>query len=326
MKAFHFSLLRILLVVAVAALAVSAQDKKEPSSGEVEAVKKINAAKDLPAKFKAAEEFMKKNSKSSLRPKVADYLVGQIGDVTDGAQRQAAIETYLKMFSSDSEKDLILPAQVDALALVDKVDEAFKLAPKAFEKSPDNVILLTQLALKGGAQAAQNQTQNAELTKQYGTKAIALIEADKKPAGATDDFWNNFKKQWVPELYQALGFVAFATKDEAETKVNFQKVIDLNPTNPRSYYVLGNIADNEYQHAAVDYNGASGAAKAELLKKAEVIMDQAIDYFAHVVGLTEGKAEFKPVHDQVLPVLQEYYKYRKGSLTGLDQLIAKYKK
>ena len=38
------------------------------------------------------------------------------------------------------------------------------------------------------------------------------------------------------------------------------------------------------------------------------------------------KPEYKQIHDNVLPALQETYKTRKGSLDGLEALIKQYKK
>jgi len=55
-------------------------------------------------------------------------------------------------------------------------------------------------------------------------------------------------------------------------------------------------------------------------------MDEVIEFFAHAVGLSEGKAAYQQLHDQILQDLQAYYKYRHGgSIDGLQQLIDKYK-
>ena len=325
MKVFNF-LPRILLSLVFVASLVVAQDQKPPSSGEVDAAKKVQTSQGVPAKLKASEEFMKKNAKSSLRIKVADYMAKEIGDVADPNQRLGYIESYGKIFSDEKEKELVLPYQVDALALVGKVDEAFKLAPKAIEKSPDNALLLTQLALRGSNAVRQGNANLTAATKEYSTQAIALIEADKKPAQVNDQFWAEFKPKWLPELYQALGFIAFNAGDAADARAKFQKSIELNPLNPNGYLMLASLADGNYQRAAMDYNTASGAAKDAALKKAYSHLDEVIDNYARVVALTENKAEYKQLHDQVLPALTDTYKIRKGSTDGLQDLINKYKK
>jgi tetratricopeptide (TPR) repeat protein len=325
MKAIHF-LPRILCTLLVMTSIALAQDQKPPSQGEMDAAKKVQDAKDLPAKMKQAEEFMKKNSKSSIRPKVAEHIAFEIGNVGDPGQRLNHIQAYSKMFSTDAEQSYILPSLVDAYAQTDKLDDAFKLAPKAFEKTPDNVLLMTQLALKGSNAVRQGNAQHAEASKQYATKAIEIIESDKKPATINDQFWGEVKTKWLPELHQALGFIAFAGGDAAEAKTRFQKVTEMNPGNPNGYLMLASFADGEYQRAAMEYNTASGAAKDAALKKAYGHLDTVIDYYARVVALTAPKPEYKQIHDQVLPVLQESYKIRKGSLDGLQQLVDKYKK
>ncbi len=316
---------RILCSLVVIATFALAQEQKPPSQGEMDAAKKVQEAKDLPLKMKQAEEFMKKNSKSSLRPKVAEHLAFEIGNVPDPNQRLSMIQSYSKLFSTEAEQTYVLPSLVDAYAQTDKLDDAFKLAPKAVEKSPDNLILLTQLALKGSNAVRQGNAQYADLSKQYATRAIEIVEADKKPASVNDQFWGEVKQKWLPELHQALGFIAFSGGDAAEAKMRFQKVAELNPLNPNGYLMLASFADGDYQRAAMEYNTAAGATKDAALKKAYGHLDTVIEYYARVVALTAPKPEYKQIHDQVLPVLQETYKIRKGSLDGLPQLVEKYK-
>ena len=317
---------RILFSLIVVAAIAFAQEQKPPSSGELEAAKKVQEAKDLPAKMKQAEEFMKKNSKSSLRPKIAEYLSIEIGNVMDPKQRLSYIESYSKLFSTDAEQSFLISSLVDAYAQTDKLDDAFKLAPKAFEKAPDNVLLMTQLALKGSNAVRQGNAQYAEPSKQYATKAIEIIESDKKPAQINDQYWVEIKQKWLPELHQALGFIAFSGGDSVEAKNRFQKVAEMNPLNPNGFLMLASFADGDYQRAAMEYNTASGPAKDAALKKAYEHLDLVIDNYARVVALTAPKPEYKQIHDQILPVLQETYKIRKGSLDGLPQLLEKYKK
>lgn len=317
---------RILFSLVFVATLGLAQEQKPPTQAEADAAKKVQTAQGIQAKLKQSEEFMKKNSKSTLRIRVADYMAKEIGDVIEPNERLGYIESYTKIFSDDKEKDLVLPYKVDALALAGKVDEAFKLAPKALEASPDNVLLLTQLALRGSNLVRQGQADLAAPTKQYATQAIALIEADKKPAPVNDQFWGEFKQKWMPELYQTLGFVAFSAGDAPDAAAKFKKSIELNPLNPNGYLMLASLADGNYQRAAMEYNTASGPAKDAALKKAYSHLDEVIDNYARVVAITEPKPEYKQIHDQVLPALQETYKIRKGSTDGLQDLISKYKK
>lgn len=328
MKTICSQIPRTILLLILAATIILAQDKKEPqvTSGEADAAKKVQAAKDIPAKFKAVEDYMKKYAKGTTRPKVAEYMANEVGNVTDGKQRLGYIETYNKLFNDDSEHELIVAAHVDALAITDKVDEAFALSPKAFEKSNDNVMLLTQLTVKGTQQVQRQQLQNADATKNYGKQAIYLMENNKKPGWMKDEDWQKFKSQYIGELYQSVGLVAYANKDAAEAKTFFTKSTEANPANPFSFVMLGELANMDYQTLAQEYTIASGAAKEATLKKAQEQLDIVIDQYAHAVGLMQGKPQYQAMQDQVLPSLQEYYKYRKGNTNGLQELINKYKK
>ena len=92
--------------------------------------------------------------------------------------------------------------------------------------------------------------------------------------------------------------------------------------------LLAYLANDEYKQVAEQHKAQSpGPLKDELLRQAHAKMDQIIELYARAVGLSEGNALYKQLHDQVLEDLQTYYKYRHaGSTDGLNELISKYKK
>ncbi len=141
----------------------------------------------------------------------------------------------------------------------------------------------------------------------------------------SDAIWAAYKTKELPRLYQLQGFLTLIGGDQAGAKIKLAKAIELNPTDPQTYWILGNVRDSEYQEIATKYKAATGPAQAELLKQAQAQLDQIIDDYAHVVALSEGKAEYQPMHDQALKALQAYYQYRRNSTDGLQQLIDKYK-
>jgi hypothetical protein len=62
------------------------------------------------------------------------------------------------------------------------------------------------------------------------------------------------------------------------------------------------------------------------LKKAQGLMDAAIDAYAHAVAVSEGNAALQPVRQQFMQDLEAYYKYRhNNSSAGMQELIDKYK-
>ena len=91
----HAILLCSLVLVfdtSITASALTWQDKtatiKLPEA-EAKAARAVEAAKDVNAKFAAAEEFLKKYPASKARPQVAGYIVNQLFGVTEPNQRLA---------------------------------------------------------------------------------------------------------------------------------------------------------------------------------------------------------------------------------------------
>jgi hypothetical protein len=91
--------------------------------------------------------------------------------------------------------------------------------------------------------------------------------------------------------------------------------------------LLGSITNDEYQKLALAYKSMSeGKERDDMLVKINVLMDKVIDYYAHGVGLSEGKPQYQNFHDQLLQDLASYYRYRhKNSTDGLQELINNYK-
>jgi hypothetical protein len=125
-----------------------------------------------------------------------------------------------------------------------------------------------------------------------------------------------------------MGILAFMSGNNDEARAKLDKAMTLNPSDPTNYYVLGSLVDSEYQKVAQEYKGLpAGKLQDDTLKQAYEKMDQVIEYFAHAIGLAEGDARYQQLHDGLLNVVQNYYKYRhNGSTDGMQQLIDKYKK
>jgi Flp pilus assembly protein TadD len=302
-------------------------DQPKVSSGEADLGKKIQSAPKLEEKFTHAQKLLEKYPKSALRPKVAEYLLNEISGVKDGEQRVSFIENYLGLFTEASEQELAVPYLIDAYTAAKRYDDAFGLAPRAVEKDPDNAVMLTQLAIAGGDLANAGKNDFVEPAKQYAAKAIALMEADKKPAGVNDAFWADFRKNWLPSLYQAQGIMLRAAKKPDEARASISKAISLSPANAFNYYLLGVMADEEYNAIAKQYQITPiGPAKEALLTKAQAKLDEVIDWYAQTLGKAALNPAYKSLQDNLRPNLEAYYKFRKGSLNGLQELIDKYKK
>lgn len=304
------------------------EQQQQPSEGERQAVVKIRDAKDAASKLQAAAEFVKKYPKSTMRKLVAVHVASSIASVQDDAQRVALCEKFLTTFNGPGEDEYINSTLIDAYLKLKRLDEAFQRAAAALEKNPDDVVLLTNMALIGTDQAKRGNAKFLQQSQQYGAKAIELIEADKKPASVEAAQWSEYKARWLPSLYQSLGILSLLAGNNADAIAKIEKAAALNSTDPFNYMLLGNIVNQEYQKTAEQYGKARlESDRAELLKKAHSQLDQIIDLYARAVALSEGRPEYQQLREQILQDLESYYKYRHGGSTdGLQQLIDKYKK
>jgi tetratricopeptide (TPR) repeat protein len=311
----------------------TAQDKNKDqkpqiSEGEQKALAKIEAAPDTAAKIQAITEFANKYPKSTQRAKVISYSLGEINKIPDQAQKIAMLEKMLTVFKEPTDADIINPFLVDAYVKAEKIDDAFRVASAAISRNPNDVAAMTQMTMVGVEQAKRQNPKYVQQSMQYGTKAIELIEAGKRPDQMDEAAWGEYRTRWLPQLYQSLGMLSMMSGNKEEAKTRLEKASSLNANDPFTFLLLGSLVEEEYRKFAEQHKAQSpGPLKDELLKQAHAKMDQVIEQYAHAVALSEGKPEYQKLHDQILEALDTYYKYRHaGSNNGLQQLIDKYKK
>jgi len=309
-----------------------AQDRAKPgqpdaSPEELSLAKAIMSAPDAAAKLKAAAELLKKHPKTALRPQVAGGLTGEIARVTDASQKISLAQDYQKIFTEQSEQDLILPVLMDGYADAGRADEAFSTGAAFLARQPDSVRVLVRLTQDGTDQAKKGNGKFVADSLKYGAKAIELIKADKKPADMDDAGWKQFKSSMLPGLYQTLGVLNVVTGDRAGAKASLLKATELAPSDAFNYLLLGGILNEEYQNEAKVYqNMPESAAKREALPRVLAMLDGVIDAYAHMIALSEGNAPLQPARQQYLQDIESYYKYRHNNSTeGLQKLIDKYK-
>jgi len=304
------------------------KSKEQATDAEFQAAKNVESGKDAAARLQAAGEFVKKYPKSTLLKQVATLVASKISEVQDATQKIGLAENYLTVFKGPAEQDVIAPMLIEAYFRANKPDDAFKLASAYFQRNPNDVPLLTNVTMNGVEQVRHRNNQYVAQTKQYGSKAIEQIQADKKPELLTDAQWSEYKTKWLPLLYQQLGLMSLLTGDSAEAKARLEKAMSLNPSDPFNYYFMGGLINDQYQKLAAQYKGMlPGPEQDQTLKQALAQLDQVIDLYAHSAALSEGSPSYKGVHEALLPDLETYYKYRhNGSTEGLQQLIDKYKK
>jgi len=303
--------------------------KQQPAASDAEqkAVAKIQAAADVPSKIAAAGEFIKKYPKSTQRPNVVGHIAQEISKSDNKAQQITQFESMLTVFKENSDAEVIMPILVDLYFKENRPDDGFRVATEYLAKNPNDVAVLTQASLEGVERAKKREAKYVQQSVQFGSKAIEVIESNKKPESYDDAKWNEYKTRWLPTLYQSMGLLSMMTGNKADAKAKLDKAATINPKDPFTYVLLGSMLNDEYQQLAEQHKAAgAGPLKDQLLKQAHAKLDEVIDMFAHAVGLAEGNTAYQSLHDQILQDLQSYYKYRHGgSSDGLQQMIDKYK-
>ena len=251
-------------------------------------------------------------------------LTAEISRVTDAGQRLTLGERFLKTFSSDAESGYMKALVIDDYVNAKRVDEAFKLGAATLAKPPENLGVLSTLALAGTEEARKQNSKYATQALQYGVKAIEMIESNKKPADMDDAYWK-YQQALLPKLYLSMGALALAGGKPAEAKPRLEKAIQLSPTEPTAYVFLGGLIDDEYHTVAESYQTMmEGPEKQATLKKATEMMDKVIDLYARRGG---GWVSLNTRHSTIRcwNRSRPYYRYRYKSTTGLQALIDKYK-
>lgn len=298
------------------------------SQDEAKAANKINEAKDAAGKLAVASEFVKKYPKSEARRQLVKHVAGHVSNVQDAAQRITLAEQFVTAFNEPGEAELMSELLLDAYLKANRLEDAFRLAGPWMEKNPDDVLYRTRLSFAATQAVLAGNNAFAQQSRQYGARAIELMEADKRPASYNDAQWLEYKNSWLPLLNYMAAIVAVKSGDAAEARTRLERAAALKSADPQVYSMLGAIIDDEYQTLAKQYQSAPAAADREAtLKKAHDTLDRVIELYAQAVALAGDKPEYQAMRAQLMTNLESYYKYRhKNSTGGLQQLIDKYKR
>jgi hypothetical protein len=304
------------------------QQPKVSSDAELKAAQAVESAADAAAALAAAGEFVKKFPKSELRLEVARIAADKIAKAPDAAQRVALSESFLKTFDAPAEANVINSDLALAYVSAKRLDDAFRVADAAAVAAFERPVgMLVTLTMTGAEELQKGNTKYRDQSRQLGLKAVEIFEAGAPPAGTDAAAWAEYKSKWLPQVYHSLAVMSYVSGDKADARARLEKAAALGTTEALTYYLLGRIADEEYQGLAKQHRGATGAAQTELHKQALSRMDQAIDAYAHAIALAEGDARYEKLRAGLRPVLEDYYKFRNNNSTdGLQALIDKYKK
>ena len=327
-----FRILSALALACALVAAAAAQEKPKPnepkvSGGERDAAQKIEKAKGTEAKLQLAAAFVKKYPQSPLRGQIAESIAREIAETTDNQAKGALAQTFLEIFNLPGEAPLVTASLLNSYVNTGQTQDAMTLGTKWLAEHPDDVSVMQNLTILASAEAIKNNNAFIAQGRDLGARAIALLEADKMPAGFDAAKWPDFKKQALVSLYRETGILAFKANDHAAAVPLLEKAVGLNSPDAAIYFLVSDLLNSEYEEYAKRAMVASAADKPAATQKAEAALDRVIDAYARAIAFTDGKAEFAQANAAFRERIGPYYKYRhKGSTDGMQQLIDKYKK
>src|SRR5215475_3805543 len=227
----------------------------QPSPDEQNMAKAVMTAPDPVVQMKAASDFIKKYPKSTLRHRLAKELAEKINSSTDPAQKVTEAQAYRDTFKEPAEQEMITPILVEGLGQAKRVDEAFSVGSEFLTRNPESLEVLIELVSLGTTEAKNKNGKFVLQSLQYGTTAIQLAEANKKPAWMDDVSWTKYKSEMLPGLHQSLGLLNLVKGDRTAARASYVKASELAPTDPFNYVMLGGIVNDEYQNSAKKYQG-----------------------------------------------------------------------
>jgi tetratricopeptide (TPR) repeat protein len=285
------------------------------AQSEADALAAIKLATNPTTKLAAAEDFVAKFPNSNARLGVAELIAAELQKIKNGAVALALLERAQAVFTAKQEQEVLKPVALTAYLLGNRPDEAFALAGEMLAQNPNDVAVLARMTQLGAEEARKRNRKYADVSLQYGLKAIALIEADKKPANLKD----------LGQLYQQTAILYLGAGNTQEARSRLEKAASLLPNDPGNFALLGRVINADYVTQFSAYESMpDGKAKQDEGRRLDSVLDVLIDNYARAAGLATGRAEYQTLLQQVIPDLTTYYKRRNGSVKGLQELIRRY--
>ncbi|MET0624222.1 MAG: hypothetical protein ABW250_14660 [Pyrinomonadaceae bacterium] len=327
-----FKILSACALVCALALGVAAQEAAKQaevkvSGGERDAAAKIEKAAGVEAKLQAAAAFVKKYPQSSLRKQVAESLAREVAATTDPQTSLSLAQTYADIFNLPEEKKHVSATLLNGYINTGQVEEAMKEGTDWLAQHPDDIATMQNLTILASGQAIKGNAAYSARGRQYGAKAIEMLEADKMPAGFDAAKWPDFKKTALASLYRETGVLAYKAGDKTAALPLLEKAGALNSPDPGVYFLLSELNNDVYELRAKEYQIAAAGDRPAALKRVEEQLDKVIESYARAIAVTDGNAQYQQANAAFRQDLERYYKFRhKNSTDGLQQLIDKYKK
>jgi len=260
--------------------------------------------------------------KTDQQPKAYEAAKKYLAACTEDTQ----ITQYLKKWVTAYEKEIRKVKLPQLLYIDKKYTEAFQLGRDILVDEPENLKVLVDLGYGGYlASSTKNNSFNTDAVN-YARKAIQMIES-----GKTLESWTPF-----PNKDEALAFLNYYIgittlgQDPAAALPYLIKAAKFESSLKKSPFTYDKIATayeaGPYakQSAAYkrDFGGKDETPESKLaLENINQVVDRMIDAYARAVASAGSDAQFQAQKNEWNDALKQWYKFRKGSETGLPEMV-----
>jgi hypothetical protein len=305
------------VVILCALLLFSHESVVSQSPTEAQALAAIKLATNPTSKLAAAEDFIARFPKSDERLRITELIAGELLKIKDGHVALALLERAQAVFTSEQELEILKPVALEAYTLGNRSDDAFAVASEMLAKNPDDLHVLVRMTRVGAGEARNRNRKHADVSLQYGLRAIAIMENGDRPSSLDHD---------LSQLYQHTAILHLAAQNTDEAKTRLKRASELSPHDPSNFALIGRLINADYLAQLKSYEEMQeGKSKQDAQKKLELVLDSVIDAYARAAGLATGRAEYQDLLQQVILDLTTYYQHRHKSTKGLAQLIHQYR-
>jgi tetratricopeptide (TPR) repeat protein len=160
----------------------------------------------------------------------------------DPNKKIALAEAFLQKFSNSDFKDGAYIVEMQTYQQLNQGDKAVEAGHKALEANPDNLDALRFLSFvfpfvyKADDPEATAKLSRAESDAKHGLEVLQKVQ---KPAGVSDEQFNQFVKGLRAIFNGTVGFVALQRKDYAAAVTSYKAASEDNPSDWYVFYRMG---------------------------------------------------------------------------------------
>ena len=152
-------------------------------------------------------------------------------------------EEFLKKFPESRYRESVYSKLANAYLAANDTDKMFAAGEKALELNPNDVDVLSVMALVMSRRAQPGSLdfeQKIAKVEKYARQAVTLLGELQKPVGLSDEDFANAKSQKLSMAHSGLGMVYFQRQKYADAAGEFEQATMLVPNaDPVDYFLLG---------------------------------------------------------------------------------------